>query len=427
MSSSWEKTEKNKGVLTVEVEADKVKNALDIAFKKVIKNVNVPGFRKGKVPRNIFETRFGVESLYNDALDVLLPEAYEEAVRENGIEPVDRPEIDIEQMEKGKSLIFKATVTVKPEVELGEYKGLEVPEKDFSVKEEDLEQELKNLQERHAELEVIADGEVANGDTAVIDFEGFLNGIAFPGGKGEKHSLEIGSGSFIPGFEEQIIGMKQGEEKDIVVTFPESYHSEELAGKETTFKIKLHDIKRKKLPELNDEFAKDVDFETLAELKADIKQKLEEKAEHDQEHYKKDLVIEKATENATVEIPDVMIKNEMERMMKEFEQQLSYQGMNLDLYLQFSGMTKQDLEEQFKPNAFTRVKTNLVLETIANKEQIDATEEEIESELKRLAELYKRDLEEIRNIFTSNDGGLDGLKADISIRKTIDFLIEQSK
>jgi len=427
MKANWEKIEKNQGVLQVEVETEKVSSALDKAFQKVVKQVNVPGFRKGKVPRNIFEARFGVESLYNDAVDILLPEAYAEGIKETGIEPVDRPEIDIEQFEKGKPFIFKATVTVKPEVELGEYTGLEIPEKDFSVKEEDIEAELKQLQNRHAELEILDEGEVEKGDTAVIDFEGFIDGEAFEGGKAEKHSLEIGSGAFIPGFEDQVIGMKKGEEKEINVTFPENYHSEELAGKEAVFKVKLHEIKRKKLPELNDEFAKDVDFETLDELKEDIKKRLEEQRKQEKEDYGKNTVIEKATENATVDIPSVMIEQETDNMLKKFEQQLAYQGMNLDLYYQFSGTDEKGLKEQFKNDAEKRVKTNLVLEAIAKKEEIQAGEEDVEEELKRLSDLYKRDIEEIRTLFTSRDSGLESLKMDLQIRKTIDYLVEQSK
>lgn len=427
MKANWGKTEKNKGVLQVEVEAEEVTKAIDQAFKKKAKEVNVPGFRKGKVPRHIFERRFGVEVLYSDALDILLPAAYAEAIDETGIEPVDQPEVDIEQIEKGKALIFKATVTVKPEVELGEYKALEIPEKDFTVKDEDVEEELTRLQERYAELEVIDDGAVEKGDTTVIDFEGFIDGTAFPGGKGERHSLEIGSGSFIPGFEDQLIGMKKEEEKDIVITFPENYQSTELAGKEAVFKVKLHEIKRKKLPELNDEFAKDVDFETLEELKADIKSKLEEKAKQDEENYKKDSVIEKATENANVDIPEVMIKHEIERMVKEFEQQLSYQGMNLDLYYQFSGQNESQLTENFSKDAEKRVKTNLVIEAIAENENMEVSDEDIVKEFERLSEIYKKDADEIKNLITEQDNNLEAFKADIKIRKTIDYLVENSQ
>ncbi len=427
MKASWGKLEKNQGILQVEVDAEQVTKALDQAFSKVVKQINVPGFRKGKVPRKIFESRFGVETLYNDAVDILLPAAYDEAVKDTGIEPVDKPEIEIEQIENGKPFIFKATVTIKPEVELGEYKGLEIPEKDFSVKEEDIENQLKQLQERHAELEIVEDGAVEQGDTTVIDFEGFIDGVAFEGGKGENHTLEIGSGSFIPGFEDQMIGMKKGDENDVVVTFPESYHSKDLAGKEATFKVKVHDIKRKNLPELNDEFAKDVDFETLEELKADIKKNLEEKAKHDEEHYRKDSVIQLAAENATVDIPEAMIDQEIDRMVKEFEQQLSYQGMNLDLYYQFSGQDEVTLKEQFKKDANGRVKTNLVLEAIAKELDIEVTDEEVDEDLNKLAEQYQRDVEEIRNLFIAQDPELTGLKADIQIRKSIDYLVENSK
>lgn len=427
MKASWGKTEKNQGVLSVEVDEQEVNKALDQAFKKMVQKVNVPGFRKGKVPRHIFEQRFGVESLYNDALDILLPKAYEEAIKETGIEPVDRPQVDIEQIEKNKPLIFKATVTVKPEVELGDYVGLEIPKKDFSVSEDDINKELNQLLNRHAELEIIEDGEAEQGDTTVIDFEGFLNGEPFQGGKGEKYSLEIGSGSFIPGFEEQVVGMKKGEERDITVTFPEDYHSEDLAGKETVFKIKLHEIKRKKLPELNDDFAKDVDFDTLDELKADIKAKLEDKAAHEKENYIKNTVVDLATEASTVEIPQPMIDQEVDRMLKEYEQQLSYQGMNLELYYQFTGTNEETLKEQFVESSKARVKTNIVLEAIAKKEAIEVNEEEIEEEINKIAEIYKRDIEEIRNIFTSREDGLSGLKSDIQIRKTVDFLVANSK
>lgn len=279
MTANWEKLEGNQGVLTVEVDAGEVNTALDEAFKKVVKQVNVPGFRKGKVPRSLFEKRFGVESLYQDALDIILPKAYSEAVEEAGIDPVDRPEVDIEQIEKGKNLIFKATVTVKPEVKLGEYKGLEVEEEDTTVTDEDVEAELKGLQEKHAELVVVEDGEIQEGDTAIIDFEGFLGEEPFEGGKGENYSLEVGSNTFIPGFEEQLVGEKAGAEKEVKVTFPEEYHAENLAGQEATFKVKVHDIKRKELPELDDEFAKDVNEEvaSLDELKKTTKKILRSK------------------------------------------------------------------------------------------------------------------------------------------------------
>ncbi|MGD9677434.1 MAG: trigger factor [Vulcanibacillus sp.] len=429
MNVSWGKieNEKNKGILQVEVDVEKVKEALDLAFKKVVKTINVPGFRKGKVPRQVFDSRFGVEVLYNDALDILLPKAFEEAVKETGIYPVDRPDIDVEQFEKDKPLIFKATVVVKPEVELGEYIGVEVIEKDFTVKEEDINKELEKLQNRHAEVVILEEGTVVEGNTAVIDFEGFLDGVAFDGGKGTMHSLEIGSKSFIPGFEEQIIGMSKGEEKDIVVMFPEDYGNADLAGKETTFKIKLHEIKGKKIPELDDEFAKDVDFETLEELKQDTREKLEKNAEQDKENYYKEEAIKKVTENSNIDIPEVMINSEIEKMIKDFEQQLSYQGMNIDLYLQYVGMDLDGLKEQFKKDAVIRVKSDLVIESIGVKEQIEASDAELDAEYTRVAELYKRDIEEIKQIIGSNDEGIERVKSDIIFRKTINFIVDKIK
>lgn len=425
MSAKWEKTEKNQGILTVEVGAEKLEEALDKAFKKVVGKVNVPGFRKGKVPRKIFETRFGVESLYQDALDILLPEAYGNAIDEVGIVPVDRPEVDVEQIERGQPVIFKATVTVKPEVELGEYKGLEVEEKDFSVKDEDVQEELNKVRERQAELVIVEEGTLENGDTAVIDFEGFLGEEAFEGGKGENYPLEIGSNSFIPGFEEQLVGMKKDEEKTITVTFPEEYHSEELAGKEAQFKVKVHEIKRKQLPELDDEFAKDVsEFETLEEYKADLRQKLEERAKQDEEAYKKDTVVKKAAENAAIEIPEAMIETEIEQMTKEFEQRLQMQGMNLDLYFQFSGLNQDGLREQFKEDAQQRVRVNLTLEAIANAENIEVSAEDVEEELKNMSSMYGLEVEDLKQRLGDQ---VKGLEADIRIRKAVDLLVQNSK
>ncbi|GAA0355506.1 trigger factor [Bacillus horti] len=425
MSAKWEKLENNQGVLTIEVAPEKLEDALDKAFKKVVGKVNVPGFRKGKVPRKIFEARFGVESLYQDALDILLPEAYSSAIDETGIEPVDRPEVDVEQIERGQTLIVKATVTVKPEVTLGEYKGLEIPEKDFSVKDEDLNEELNKIRDRQAELTVIEDGTVEQGDTAVIDFEGFLGEEAFEGGKGENYSLEIGSNSFIPGFEDQLVGAKKSEEKEIKVTFPEDYHSEELKGKEATFKVTVHEIKRKQLPELDDEFAKDVsEFETLDEYKADLLKKLEEKAKEEEDAYKKDTVIKQAAENATIDIPAAMIETEIEQMSKEFEQRLQMQGMNLDLYFQFSGLDKEGLREQFKGDAEQRVVVNLTLEAIANTENIEVSDEEVEEELTKMSSMYGLEVDELKQRLGSQ---LDGLKADVRIRKAVDLLVQNSK
>ncbi len=392
MNVSWEKIEKNRGVLTVEVESERFLQALDKAFKKVAPNVIVPGFRKGKVPRAIFEKRFGVESLYQDAIDILLPEAYMEAVKEADITPVDQPEINIEQIGKGEPFKFTATVDVKPEVELGEYKGIEVQDQEVKVTAEDVEEELKRMQERHAELVVLEEGEAAQeGDTAIIDFEGFKDGEAFEGGKGENYSLVLGSNTFIPGFEDQVIGMKKGEEKEIHVTFPEDYHSEELAGQPAVFKVKVNDIKRKVLPELDDEFAKDVsEFETLEELKKDIEETLLKRREEEKQRYVENTVVEKAAEAAQVDIPQGMIRTEVDNMLRDFELRIRQQGLTLDLYYQFTGQNEEALREQMRPDAEKRVRNFLVLEAIAKAENLTVSDEEFEEELKKLAELYQR-------------------------------------
>jgi trigger factor len=426
MSAKLEKLEKNQAVLTIEVDAEKVNQGLDAAFKKVVTKVNVPGFRKGKMPRQMFEKRFGVESLYQDAIDILLPEAYANAIVETGIEPVDRPEIDVEQIEKGKSMIFKATVTVKPEVKLGEYKDLEVEAFDTSVTDEEVENELKSLQEKQAELVVKEEGTAAEGDTVVIDFEGFVDGAAFEGGKAENYSLELGSGSFIPGFEEQLVGAATGEEKDVEVSFPEEYHAAELAGKPATFKVKLHEIKGKELPALDDEFAKDADeeVETLDELKTKIKDRLTHDKEHQKEHHVRDTIVEKAAANAEIEVPDAMVDTEVDRMINEFEQRLQMQGMNLELYFQFSGQDEAALRGQMKEEAATRVRVNLTLEAIAKAENIEVTDEEVNAELEKMAEMYNMTVE---NIKAALGGSLDGIKGDLQLKKAVDFLVENSK
>ena len=425
MTAKWEKLEGNRGVLTVEVSADQVSKGLDAAFQKVVKQVNVPGFRKGKMPRGMFEKRFGVEALYQDALDILLPEAYGNAIDETGIEPIDRPDIDIEQMEKGKELIFKATVQVKPEVTLGEYKGLEVEDLDTTVADEDVQAELTTLQNRQAELVVKEEGTAENGDTVVLDFEGFVDGEAFEGGKAENHSLELGSGSFIPGFEEQLVGVATGESKDVEVTFPEEYHAAELAGKPAVFKVTVHEIKGKELPELDDEFAKDVDdeVETLEALKEKIKTRLEESKKHEAEHHLRDTVVEKAAENTEVEVPDVMVTNEVNRMLQEFEQRLQMQGMNLELYFQFSGQDENALREQMKEEAQNRVKANLTLEAIAKAENLEVTDEDVNAELEKMAGTYNMPVDTIIQAL----GGVDGIKADLKLQKAVNFLVENKK
>ncbi|OIR62314.1 trigger factor [Bacillus sp. FMQ74] len=422
MSVKWEKQEGNEGVLTVEVDAETFKTALDDAFKKVVKQVSIPGFRKGKIPRGLFEQRFGVEALYQDALDILLPVEYPKAVEEAGIEPVDRPEIDVEKIEKGESLIFTAKVTVKPEVKLGDYKSLGIEKDDTTVTDEDVQNELKALQERQAELVVKEEGAVEEGNTVVLDFEGFVDGEAFEGGKAENYSLEVGSGSFIPGFEDQLVGLEAGAEKDVEVTFPEEYHAEDLAGKPAVFKVKIHEIKAKELPELDDEFAKDIDeeVETLAELTEKSKKRLEEAKENEADAKLREELVLKASENAEIDVPQAMVDTELDRMLKEFEQRLQMQGMNLELYTQFSGQDEAALKEQMKEDAEKRVKSNLTLEAIAKAENLEVSDEEVDAELTKMAEAYNMPVENIKQAI----GSTDAMKEDLKVRKAIDFLVE---
>ncbi|KGX88069.1 trigger factor [Pontibacillus marinus] len=426
MSAKWEKLEGNEGQLTVEVDSAEFDRALDQAFQKVVKQVQVPGFRKGKVPRPIFEQRFGVESLYQDALDIILPEAYSNAVEEAGINPVDRPEVDVEQIEKGKNLIFTAKVTVKPEVELGDYKGLEVEAQDTTVTDEDVEEELKKQQEQQAELVVKEEGTIENGDTVVMDFEGFVDGEAFEGGQADNYSLEIGSGTFIPGFEEQLLGKSSGEETEVEVTFPEEYHAEELAGKKATFKVKVHEVKTKELPEMDDEFAKDVDeeVETLDELKEKTKNRLQQEKNTEAENAKREELVNKATDNAEINVPQAMVDSELDRMVKEFEQRLQMQGMTMEMYSQFTGQDENALKEQMKDDAEQRVKTNLVLEAISEAENVEVTEEDVNAELENMASMYQTNIDNLKQML---GGNTDAVKEDLKIKKAIDFLVAESK
>ncbi|MCM3224258.1 trigger factor [Terribacillus saccharophilus] len=427
MSAKFERTEgKNEGILTITLSPEELDGALDQAFQKVVKQVQVPGFRKGRVPRKIFEQRFGVESLYQDAIDIVLPGAYMNAVEETGIEPVAQPDVDLEQIEQGKELIFKATVAIKPEVELGDYKGLEVEVEDTTVTDEDVEKEIDALRNRQAELVVKEEGSAAEGDTVVIDFEGFVDGEAFEGGKAENHSLEIGSGSFIPGFEEQLVGKESGSESDITVTFPEEYHAAELAGKEAVFKVKIHEIKAKELPELDDEFAKDVDeeVESLDALREKTKNRLQEEKTTAAENNKREQLINLATDNAKVEVPDAMVDTELDRMVREFEQRLQMQGMTLEMYAQFSGQDEAALREQMKEDAGKRVKTNLTLEAIAQAENVEVTDEDVNTELDKMAEMYQTDKEQLTQML---GGNTDAIKDDLKFQKAIDVLVDNSK
>lgn len=426
VTAKWEKKEGNEGILTITVSAERFDEALDQAFKKVVKDVTLPGFRKGKVPRHIFEKRFGVEALYQDAVDIILPDAYAEAVEQTEIFPVDQPKIDIEEIEKGKDLVFVCEVTVKPEVKLGEYKGIEYEEETIEVTEEEVDEELKRLQERHAELVLKEEGKVEEGNTVVIDFEGFIDDEPFEGGKGENYSLEIGSGHFIPGFEEQLIGKEAGEDVEVNVTFPEDYHAKDLAGKDAVFKVKIHEIKEKQVPELDDEFAKDVydEVETLAELREKKEKEIRERKQREYENKIRETIIEKVTENAEIDIPEAMINTELDNMLREFEQTVQMQGMTMDMYYELSGQDEEKLREHMKEDAEKRVKTNLTLEAIFEAENLEVSEEAIDEEIAKMADMYKLEKDQIISML---GGNTDILKNDLKFKTTIDFLVEHGK
>ncbi|MFY2152405.1 trigger factor [Mammaliicoccus sciuri] len=423
MTATWEKKEGNQGLLTVTVPKEEVDKGLDKAFKKVVKQINVPGFRKGKMPRPLFEQRFGVESLYQDALDFILPEAYGNAVEEAEINPVDRPEIDVTQMEKGKELIFEATVTVEPEVELGDYKGLSIEKQDREVTDEEFNQAIEDAVSRQAEL-TVKEGEIAEGDVVNINFDGYVDGEAFEGGQAEGYDLEIGSGSFIPGFEEQLIGLKANDSKDVVVTFPEEYHAEELAGKEATFKCEVNEVKSKEIPELDDELAQELDesVSTVDEYKEKLRKDLEEAKVNQAEATEKEEAITKATDNAKVDIPEAMINTELDRMMQEFEQRISQQGLNLELYYQFSGQSEEELKAQMIEDAEKRVKTNLTLRAIADAENIEVSDADVEAEFAKMSEQFGLSVEDIKATLGNNDI----LVNDLKIQKVIDLLVAES-
>ncbi|MGE7981047.1 trigger factor [Solibacillus sp. NPDC093137] len=426
MSVKWEKQEGNEGLLTVTVEAAEVDKALDQAFKKVVKQINVPGFRKGKMPRNVFEKMYGVEALYQDALEIVINSSYPVALDEAGIEPVDYPEIaGTENFAKGTDFTYTATVTVKPEPKLGEYKGLEVTKQSAEVTDEEVQSLIDAQLAKKAELEIKEDEAIVEGDTAVIDFEGFVGEEAFEGGKGEDYALEIGSGSFIPGFEEQLVGAKTGETKDVVVTFPEEYHAAELAGKEAKFVVTVKEVKTKVLPDLTDEFAKEIDpeVETVEALRTKLKETTLANKEADVEASLRDELVEKAASNAEVEIPQGMINTEVDRMVQEFGQRLQMQGMNLDLYYQFSGQNEEALRTQMAEEAVNRVRVSLVLEAIGQAENIEVSEEDINTEVEKMAAQFGMSNDQILTAL----GGTQVLENDIRTQKTVEFLVENAK
>ena len=426
-TQTWEKLEGNEGTLTITVPAKEFEKALDEAFKKVSKEVQVPGFRKGKIPRQMFEQRFGVESLYQDALDMVLPHAYGHAVEETGINPVDQPEVEVEEIEKGKDLVLKMTVTVEPEVKLGEYKGLEAEKVEAEVTEAEVDEQIEAMLAQYADLVVKEEGEVAEGDIVNLDFEGFLNDEPFEGGKAEGHELEIGSGQFIPGFEEQLVGLKSGDEKDLDITFPEEYHAEELAGKPVVFKVKINEIKQKETPEFNDAFVKEelegFDADTAEGVKESIKKDLVAAKEEEADFKMKESLVSQASDNAEIDVPEAMVRNEQDRMLQEFEQRLSQQGLNLELYEQLTGQGADAMREQMKEDALKRVRTSLTLGAIAEAEGITVDDSDVDNELNKLAEQFNMPTEDVKKVL----GDLSVLKADVMNQKAIDFLVENQK
>ena len=425
MDVKVEKTEnKNEIKLTFTVEAKKFEEAMEKVYTKTAKYFNIPGFRKGKAPMQLVERQYGSEIFYEDAFNELAPEVYDEAIKNNDIEAVSKPNIDITQMEKGKDLIFTATVQTKPEVKLGKYKGIEIKKIEYNVSDEEINHELGHMQERNSRLISVEDRPVEEGDITVIDFEGFVDGVPFEGGKAENHELEIGSKTFIPGFEDQIIGMKIDEERDINVKFPEEYFSKDLAGKDATFKVKLHEIKKKELPELDDEFAKDVsEFDTLDELKKSIKEKIEEENKNKEKYETEEEAIKTVCENTEIDIPSGMIELEIDNMIKDIEARLSYQGLKLEQYLQMMGKTESEMRKEFEEQAARSVKSRLVLEAIAAAEDTLPTDEEVTEKIKEMAKQYNRDEKELLENEQLKSYIADSMKTE----KAIDFIVRNAK
>ena len=425
MSIKIEKTEnKNELKLEFKIEAKKFDEAIMNVYTKSAKYFNIPGFRKGKAPFNIVERMYGDEIFYEDAFNELVPPIYDKEIEENKLEVVSRPDIHIENMKKGEDLVFTATVQTKPEVVLGQYKGVELKKVEYKVTDEDVNHELEHMQEHNARIITVEDRPVKEKDIAVIDFEGFVDGKAFEGGKAENHELEIGSNTFIPGFEEQIIGMKAGEEKDINVTFPEDYFSKDLAGKEATFKVKLHEIKEKKLPTLDDEFAKDVsEFDTLNDLKTSIKEKKQAQNDDRAKHETESLAIEAVSNNTPIDIPSGMIETEIDAMIRDLEQQLSYQGINLDQYLHMINKTRKEIEDNYKEQAEKNVKSRLVLEAIIKEEKLEASDDEVSAKIKEMATNYGRKEEELNK----NEALKEYLANNIKTEKAIDLIVKNAK
>lgn len=414
--------EKNMVKLVIETTAEEFEAGLNTAYNKNKNKISVPGFRKGKAPRKMIEKLYGKEIFFEDAANVIIPDAYAKAAMECELEIVSQPKIDVVQLEAGKDFIFSAEVAVKPEVELGTYKGVEVAKTDISVTDEDVDAEIKKVQEQNSRTVTVEDRAVKDGDIAVIDFEGFVDGVAFEGGKGENYPLTIGSHSFIDNFEEQLVGMNVGDEKEISVTFPEEYHAEALKGKPATFKVAVKELKEKQLPELDDDFAQDVsDFDTLAEYKEDLKKKLTERKEAEAKSKKETEVIDKIVESSKMDIPQAMIDTQVTRMAEDFAQRLQQQGLSIEQYFQYTGLTADAILAQMKPEAEKRIKNSLVLEAIAKAENIEVADEEFEGELKKMADMYKMELDKIKDFM--GDAEAKQMKDDIAVQKAVELVV----
>lgn len=426
MSLQVEKLEKNMVRLTIEASAEEFENALQKSYLKNKGKINIQGFRKGKAPRTVIEKMYGPEIFYEDAANEIIPEAYEKAAEESKLEIVSRPDIDVVQIEKGKAFIFTAEVAVKPEVTLGDYKGIEVEKKEITVTEEEIEERINREREQNSRLITVDDRAVQDGDIAIIDFEGFVDGVAFEGGKGEDYSLTIGSRSFIDNFEEQLIGKSIGEEVEVNVTFPEEYHVADLAGKPALFKVKIKEVKVKELPELNDDFAQDVsEFDTLEEYKESIKKSIEESKEKDAKRAMEDEIIEKIIENASMEIPEAMVNTQVSQMADDFVQRLQYQGLSLEQYFQFTGMDSKKFIDSLKPQAMKRIQTRLVLEAIVKAENIEATDEDLDKEINEMAKTYQMEADKMKELIADREK--EQIKLDIAVQKAVDFVVEHAK
>lgn len=413
--------EKNVVKLVIEATAEEFEAGLNTAYNKSKNKINVPGFRKGKAPRKMIEKLYGAEIFYEDAANAIIPDAYASAATESELDIVSQPKINVVQLESGKPFIFEAEVAVRPEVELGQYKGVEVSKCDTEVTDADVEEELKKVQEQNSRTITVEDRAVKNGDMTVIDFEGFVDGVAFEGGKGENYPLTIGSHSFIDNFEEQIIGMNIGDKKEINVTFPEEYHAEALKGKPATFKVSVKEIKEKQLPELDDDFAQDVsDFDTLEEYKEDIKKKVADRKAAEAKSKKESEAIEKVVADSKMDIPEAMIQTQVNRMAEDFAQRLQQQGLSLEQYFQYTGLTADKIIDDMKPEAEKRIKNSLVLEAIAKAENIEVSDEEFEAELQKMADMYKMELDKIKEFM--GDSEAEQMKGDIAVQKAVELI-----